>query len=98
MGLPGLQARGPFGCNTKNFTQETSVRNAAWAKSTARRNPKRWCGSWGGRRWRPPGTRWNAYAVTAAERRSQRMNRREPALSTMAMETCFVSDATFAQT
>ena len=46
----GLRARGSCGCNTNNFTRETSVRNAGWAKSTARRNPKRWCGSWGGRR------------------------------------------------
>ena len=38
---PGLPAHGQFGCNTKNFAQETPVRNAAWAKSIARRNPKR---------------------------------------------------------
>ena len=28
-GPPGLRAHGPFGCNTKSFTRETSVRNAA---------------------------------------------------------------------
>ena len=83
MAPPGLRARGPFGCNTKHFTQETSVRNAAWAKSTARRNLKRWCGSWGGRRWRQPGTRWSGCAVTAAGRCSRRMSRRRQARKSM---------------
>jgi hypothetical protein len=33
-----------------------------------RRNLKRWCGSWGGRRWRQPGTKWSACAVTGLGR------------------------------
>ena len=39
--------------------------------------PERWCESWGGRRWKQPGTKWNACAVTVVGRYSRRKNRRK---------------------